>query len=115
MPRMRITDLGRRNLYLTRAMWVDDNHAMIEPECAEAARSLGYAEDPDVEPEPAPRRRGRPPKAAASVKADEYHEKTVAELREEAESRGVELPAGYVKKDDLVEAIEETNKSNNGD
>ena len=55
-------------------------------------------------PAPAPRRRGRPPKAAPSGAAP-LEEKTVPELRELAEEKGVDLPGGYVRKDELVELV----------
>lgn len=72
----------------------------------------GWATPVVDEPVPAaaPRRRGRPPKAAAAAppaKPDEYQEKTVAELREEAETRGVELPSGYIKRDELIDLVKE--------
>lgn len=109
MPLMRITELGRRNLYLTRQMWADDQHAFIESACSEAAKALGYAEDPQAEPAPVPpqqqraqRRRGRPRRAPAPLET-----KTVPELREMAEEKGVELPSRYVKKDELVDIVED--------
>lgn len=107
MPLMRITPLGRQRLYLTRHMWADDEHAEIEPSCVEAAKKMGYAEDPA--PEPAPRRRGRPPKAAPGETPIE--ERTVPELRQMAEEQGAKLPAGYVKHEDLVKIVRDSDES----
>jgi hypothetical protein len=108
MPRMRITDLGRQRLYLTRHMWASDDEAEIEPACVDAARAMGYVEDIEPEPAVAPRRRGRPPgRKAAPAATSGLEDKTVPELREMAEEKGVELPAGYVRHDDLVDIVKD--------
>lgn len=87
----------------------------------------GWASEVRDEPAPsAPRRRGRPPKnrtpetepaAPATADAqpepqaepqqasDPFEHKTVSELREMAEQRGVELQSGYVPRDELIEKL----------
>lgn len=40
----------------------------------------------------------------------DYSDMTVAELREVAEDREIEIPKGYVKRDELIEALEEYDK-----
>ena len=44
MPKMRVTQLGVNQLYLTRRMMAGDE-VEIEPQCVDAARALGYVED----------------------------------------------------------------------
>ncbi|HXV28717.1 MAG TPA: Rho termination factor N-terminal domain-containing protein [Sinorhizobium sp.] len=114
MAKMRATSRmprGVLNRYRTRMLTADP--AVFEersPKWSGFYRTHGWATDVADEPVPAPRRRGRPPKAAGtaqSVQSDEYQEKTVAELREEAAALGVELPSGYVKKDDLLEIVKD--------
>lgn len=92
MPKMRVTELGRSRLYLTRDMIAGDV-ADIEPQCVEAAKALGYVED--IGPEP----------VRAARRSAEAAEPTRKELLELAEERGIELPSGYVSRDKLAELI----------
>lgn len=115
MAKMRATAKMPRGVlarYSTRMLTADP--AVFEersPKWSGFYRQHGWATDVVEEAAPAPRRRGRSPKAAAAaapaVKADEYQDKTVAELREEAAALGVELPSSYVKKDELVEIVKD--------
>jgi hypothetical protein len=132
--RATVTATGARRLYLNRAMQtgtvVDIDSASVD-----AAVLLGYIQAPvgwrqramfpagkktqEAEPqqeqaasEQPAKKRGRPrkgegPTRQAKREAAALDEKTVPELREMAEERGVDLPPGYVKKDDLVEKIEQ--------
>lgn len=61
----------------------------------------------------APPRRGRPPKpkpspevdTASEPEGDRLEDRSNADLRAMAEERGVELPTGYVRNDELIEAL----------
>lgn len=115
MVKMRVTPrmppkLRRIMSYRTRMMVADDGDEFeVGPSDARILRKAKYAED--VGSAPAPRPRGRPPKArepepeSKQAVADEpkaLEEHTVAELREMAEQRGHELPAGYVTHSALI-------------
>jgi hypothetical protein len=80
----------------------------IEPQCVEAARALGYVED--IGPEP-PARAGR---RARRTTVKPPAEMTRQELIEVAEERGVDLPAGYVAKAELVELVEKADEEDHG-
>lgn len=123
--KMRITEAGRRRLYLTRDMVAGQDEIEVDPRSAEAMRVLGYATDlPAESAEPAAKPRGRPRKAApvepeAPAKPEdpnrhEFEHMTVPDLREMAEEKGVELPTGYVRKDELVELLEQTDEADKG-
>lgn len=125
--KMRVTEAGRRRLYLTRHMYADagGDVADIDARSVDAARALGYVEDigadaPAViaphqevaaEPKAGKRKRGRPRKVQAAAPkeqaADPFEGKTVPVLEKMAEEQGVELPSGYVKRDKLIELIED--------
>ena len=108
MPLMRVTQLGVGRLYLTRQMIAGDE-VEIEPQCVDAARALGYVED--LEQVPPPRgtmQLARP--GATKEKAPK--DMTRPELLAMAEEKGIDLPGGYVPKDDLVELVE---KADDGD
>jgi hypothetical protein len=117
----------KRLTYRTRMLMADDDEFEVGPS---DARILTKAKWAEAAPAPAPRR-GRPPKAAQSEPklgpgsepeielepaSETEHESsqepgdlesmTVGELRELAEKRGIELPPGYIKHDELVEIIE---------
>lgn len=122
MTKMRATAKMPRGVlqrYRTRMMTAEgDTFDEPSPKWSRFYAQHGWAHEVSDEPAPAPRKRGRPPKAqppeaaGGSVKANEYapplEDKTVSELREMAEDKGVDLPSGYVRKDELVEMLEET-------
>jgi Rho termination factor, N-terminal domain len=63
------------------------------------------------------RRSSRPVRRAVAAKAeskteqpDELAEKTVPQLREMAEEKGVELPSGYLRHEVLVDLLKEQSK-----
>ena len=115
LDRMRATAkmlpaMQKQLAYRTRMMQADIARGEpfeVPPTEAMALRRAGWAEDAPVVATP---RRGRPPKPPepeppVSVKSDDYEDLTVAELREMAEHRGVELPDGYIRKDNLIATL----------
>lgn len=108
MVKMKPTDTMpeklRKSLYMTRRLLADDGTFEASPNEVRLFSKARWAEL--VQDDPAPRRRGRPRKAQPEPEPT-LEEKTVPELREMAEDRGVDLPSGYVKKDELVEKISE--------
>jgi hypothetical protein len=80
--------MRKRMSYRTR-MLSSDGDVLLSPSDAAFFRRMGWAEDPA-------------PKAPPQEQAPEP---TRAELMALAEERGLELPAGYVRKDTLVELL----------
>jgi hypothetical protein len=85
--------------------------------------------EPETQPEPQvksesparPVEGRRPPstredkeRAAAEAKEPDLKELTVSELREQAEKKGIELPTGYVRKDELVELVGGSDEDDKG-
>lgn len=127
MPKMRATSRmprGVLNRYRTRMLTAEGDTNTFEersPKWRNFYAQQGWAHAVPDEPAPAPRRRGRPARAETkpepepepepvSAKADEYDLESLTneQLRERAEQCGHELPAGYVKNDDLIAMIRGT-------
>jgi hypothetical protein len=91
--------------YATRNMMAGDEFEVTDG----VARILKATKKVEDVPQPEPARRGRPPKAAAPEPEPEPEEQLPEPTREEllsiAEARGIELPSGYVRKDELIDLI----------
>jgi hypothetical protein len=104
--------VAKRMTYRTRRLLAEGDEFEVPPSDARVFLKTKWAEEVG-EPAPARRGPGRPPKAAAqtnSTSAEESWGPTRADLLSRAEELGVELPAGYVAKDKLIELIAEAEK-----
>jgi hypothetical protein len=103
--------------YRTRRLMAGDTFETTSERDAIMLRKMGFAEDATVD-KPAspvgPRSTVRqdetpappsPPPPAAGEQGDDLNAMTRESLLALAEERGVELPSGYVKKDQLVELL----------
>ena len=116
--------LARRLSYRTRMMVAEGDEFEVAPSVARTLRVMRYAENvaagaAGAAPEPARRRRGRPPKVRApqqleeqpgAVSEDEHpagrlEDMTVTALRQVCEARGIELPSSYLTHDRLVKIL----------
>jgi hypothetical protein len=124
--RVTATTEGARRLYNTRDLraggMVDIDAASVD-----VAVILGYIQPPpgwkplyrmpmrpqttepaEEVPQVSDRPRGRPRREEpekSEAEEPKLEERTVEELREMAEEKGVELPAGYVRKSELIELV----------
>ena len=100
-----------RQRYMTRRLVAGDVFE-ASPNEVRLFMKAKWADIASDEPAPVAKRRGRPPKVAAP-EPEPFEDKTVPELREMAEERGVDLPSGYVRKEELVERISEADDDDN--
>ena len=112
--------------YGTRSLRAGDEFETENDAHGPFLKASGYAEEVTGETsQPSLRRRAKVVTKKTAVKTEQptpepepepvLEEKTVPQLREIAEEKGVELPPGYVRKDDLIDKIEEVGQDNGDD
>ena len=116
--------------YRTRRLKAGDVFDVPPGNDARDLKAINWAEDaPADEVGYAPRRRLKPqakavqpePKAKPEAKAEPkpepkpepLEEKTVPELREMAEQQELDLPSGYIRKDELIDMLQDTEEDEN--
>lgn len=107
MAKMRATAKMPRGVlqrYRTRMMTADGTFDEPSTKWSRFYAQHGWAVV--VPDEPAPKRVERPERPAPSSAADPLSDKTVSELRDMAAGLGLELPSGYVKRDELLDALQ---------
>ena len=119
--------------YGTRSLQAGDEFETENDAHGPFLKAIGYAEEVTGETsQPSLRRRAKVVTKKTAVKTEQptpepepetqqaepepvLEDKTVHQLREIAEEKGVELPPGYVRKDDLIDKIEEVDQDNGDD
>jgi hypothetical protein len=112
MPSMRLKAL-KSFRYATRQLQEGDEFDARNPRDYKVLLAVKQAEP--VSDVAVMRRSSRPARRAQAAKTeskteqpqDDLAEKTVPQLREMAEEKGVELPSGYLRHDDLVDILKE--------